>query len=192
LEREQAWELVCRYTQSPGLRRHMLATEAAMRAYAARFGGDTERWGLAGLLHDFDYEQYPDVAVEGHPVVGARLLEEMSAPDDVVRAMLAHAAEITGVHPESLMEKTLVAVDELTGFVIAVTLVRPSGSIHDVKVSSIRKKWKDRAFAAPVDRQAIEAAATAIGMPLDEHIEVVLKAMQAEAEALGLVGEIAD
>lgn len=189
LSRDQAWTIVTEFTQSESLRRHMLAVEAAMRAYAERFGGDPETWGVVGLLHDFDYEQYPDVAVEGHPVVGSKILRERGVPEEVIRAILSHAEEITGVKPESAMEKTLVAVDELTGFIIAVALVRPSKSILDVKLKSVRNKWKDKAFAAPVNRQEIEHAAENLGVPLDEHITIVLDAMKAAAEPLGLVGE---
>lgn len=189
VSREQAWAIVTEYTESESLRRHMLAVEAAMRAYAPRFGGDPDLWGVVGLLHDFDYERYPDVAVEGHPVVGSRILRERGISEEIIQAILAHAEEITGVKPETPMQKTLVAVDELTGFIIAVALVRPSKSILDVKVSSIRKKWKDKAFAAPVNRQEIEHAAAALGVPLDEHIAAVLEAMKAAAEPLGLVGE---
>ncbi|MCY3945694.1 MAG: HDIG domain-containing protein [Anaerolineaceae bacterium] len=189
LTRDEAWELVTTHTANPSLRRHMLSVEAAMRAYAPRFGGDPELWGTVGLLHDFDYEQNPDVAVEGHPVVGSRILRERGVDELIVRAILSHAEEITGVAPESDMEKSLLAVDELTGFLIAVTLVRPSKSIHDVKLRSVRRKWKDRAFAAPVNRQEIEHAAENLGVPLDEHIGIVLAAMQGVAGALGLEGE---
>ncbi len=189
LTRDDAWELVTTYTASPSLRRHMLSVEAAMRAYAPRFGGDPELWGTVGLLHDFDYEQNPDVAVEGHPVVGSRILRERGVDELIVRAILSHAEEITGVAPESDMEKSLLAVDELTGFLIAVTLVRPSKSIHDVRLRSVRRKWKDRAFAAPVNRQEIEHAAENLGVSLDEHIGIVLAAMQGVAGALGLEGD---
>ena len=176
------------YTQSESLKRHMLAVETAMRAYAPRFDGDVEEWGAAGLVHDFDYEQNPDVSVEGHPIVGARILRERGVPESIVRAMLAHAAEISGVEPETPMEKTLVAVDELTGFLIAVALVRPSKSILDVELKSVRKKWKDKLFAAPVNRAEIEHAAAALGVDLDTHIQIVLDAMKADAEKLGLQG----
>jgi putative nucleotidyltransferase with HDIG domain len=187
MDRGQAWALVETYTESDSLRRHMLAVEAAMRAYAPRFGGDPDLWGTVGLVHDFDYERYPNMGDEdGHPLKGASILREQGVPDQIIRAVLAHAEEITGMKPESDMEKTLIAVDELTGFITAVTLVRPSKSISDVKVSSVKKKWKDKAFAAAVDRSAIEEAAQALGVPLDEHIGVVLEAMRANAEQLGL------
>ncbi|MEQ8674398.1 MAG: HDIG domain-containing protein [Aggregatilineales bacterium] len=189
MRREDALAIVEEFTESDSLRRHMMAVEVAMRAYAERFGGDADVWGAVGLLHDFDYEKYPDVAVEGHPVVGSKILRERGIPEEIVRAILAHAESITGVAPESQMEKTLVAVDELTGFIIAVTLVRPSKSILDVKLKSIKKKWKDRAFAAPVNRDEIEHASDELGVPLDEHISIVLEAMQKNAALLGLEGE---
>ena len=186
MKREEAWALVQEYTQNESLLRHMLAVEVAMRAYAARYGGDPELWGVVGLLHDFDYERYPDVAVEGHPVVGSKILRERGASEEIIRAILSHAEEITGVKPESQMEKALLAVDELTGFIVAVALVRPSKSVLEVELKSIRKKWKNKAFAAPVDREHIEAAAADLGVDLDEHIGFVLSAMQAHAESLGL------
>ncbi|ACZ38062.1 HDIG domain-containing metalloprotein [Sphaerobacter thermophilus] len=191
MDRAEAWQLVTEYTTQPHLLRHMLAVEAAMRAYAERFGEDPDLWGLVGLLHDFDYERYPDISVEGHPVVGAKILRERGCSEEVVRAILSHAEDITGVKPESLMERTLVAVDELTGFLVAVALVRPTKSILDVEVKSVRKKWKVKEFAAAVNRQQIEEAAAAINMPLDEHIQVVLDAMKANAEALGLERKVA-
>lgn len=189
MNREQAWSIVTEFTESETLRRHMMSVEAAMRAYAGRFDSDAELWGVVGLLHDFDYERYPDVATDGHPVVGSRILRERGVPEEIIRAILAHAEHITGVKPESPLEKTLVAVDELTGLLTAVALVRPSRSILDVNLKSVKKKWKDRAFAAAVDRAEIEHAAQVLGVPLDEHITVVLQAMQQHAEALGLVGE---
>lgn len=189
IEREQAWAIVNEFTESDSLKRHMLSVEAAMRAYAGRYGGDPDLWGTVGLLHDFDYEKNPDISVEGHPVVGSKILRERGASDEMIRAILSHAEEVTGIKPESPLEKTLVAVDELTGFLIAVALVRPSKSILDVNLKSVKKKWKDKAFAAPVNRAEIEHAAAALGVPLDEHIQVVLEAMQANAETLGLTGE---
>lgn len=188
MEREQAWQLLTEYTHSESLRRHMLATEAAMQAYARRFGGDEVLWGVVGLLHDYDYERYPDVAVAGHPVVGAGILREHGVDETIVRAILSHAEEITGVAPESQMEKTLVAVDELTGFIIAVALVKPSKNLHEVTLKSVKNKWKDKRFAAPVDRAYIVQAAENLGVPLDEHITVVLEAMQGIAGELSLDG----
>ncbi|MCU0511843.1 MAG: HDIG domain-containing protein [Anaerolineae bacterium] len=186
MERAAAWAIVTEFTQSDSLRRHMLAVECAMRAYAPRFGGDPDVWGAAGLLHDFDYERYPDVAVAGHPVVGSHILRERGVPEEIIRAILAHAEEITAVIPTTPMEKILVAVDELTGFIIAVALVRPSKSLLDMEVKSIKKKWKDKAFAAPVDRAYIEQAAEKAGIPLDEHLSMVLEAMRASAQTLGM------
>jgi putative nucleotidyltransferase with HDIG domain len=190
--REEAWALVNEYTENQNLVRHMLAVEAAMRAYARRYGEDEELWGVAGLVHDFDYERHPDLSVEGHPVVGARVLRERGWPEEIIRAVLAHAGEYTGVQAESLMEKSLVAVDELTGFLVAVALVRPTKDIRDVtKISSVRKKWKDRAFAAAVSREEIEHACEALGVDLwTEHIPLVLEAMQEIAADLGLDGQV--
>jgi putative nucleotidyltransferase with HDIG domain len=190
MNREQAWSLVTEYTESDSLRRHMLSVESAMRAYAGKLGGDANLWGVVGLLHDFDYERYPDMGDEdGHPLKGAAILREKGVSEEIVQAVLAHAEEITGVKPETPMQKALVAVDELTGFIVAVTLVRPSKSILDVKPKSIRKKWKDKAFAAPVNREEIEHAAANLGVSLDDHITTVLEAMKADADKLGLRGE---
>jgi len=191
--REEAWELVNEYTENQNLVRHMLAVEAAMRAYARKYGEDEDLWGTVGLVHDFDYEKNPDLSVEGHPVVGARLLREQGWPDEIERAVLAHASEYTGVQPESQMEKALVAVDELTGFLVAVALVRPSKDIRDVtKISSVKKKWKDRSFAAAVNREEIEEACQELGVDLwTEHVPLVLEAMQGIAAELGLDGQAA-
>ena len=192
--REDAWKLVNEQTANHNLVRHMLAVEAAMRAYARRYGEDEELWGIVGLVHDFDYEGNPDLTVEGHPVVGARLLQEWGWPAEIVRAVLAHAGEYTGVQPETTMEKALLAVDELTGFLVAVALVRPSGDIRDItKIQSVKKKWKDRAFAAAVNREEIEHACQALGVDLwTEHVPLVLNAMQEQAAALGLDGSAAN
>jgi putative nucleotidyltransferase with HDIG domain len=189
--REDAWQLVTEFTQNPNLIKHMLAVEAGMRAYARRFGQDEELWATVGLIHDFDYEQNPDLSVEGHPVTGSKILRERGWPEEIIRAVLSHASEYTGVPRETLMERALWAVDELTGLITAVALVRPSKSIHDVKVKSVRKKWKDKAFAAAVNRQEIEKAAADLGVELWEHVGVVLKAMQGIASELGLKGESA-
>lgn len=189
--RDDAWKLVTEWTQSVNLRKHMLAVEAGMRAYARRFEEDEEKWRTVGVLHDFDYERYPDVAVEGHPVVGSKVLREQGWPEEIIRAILSHATEITSVERQSLMEKALYAVDELTGLITAVALVRPSKNIADVKLKSIRKKWKDKAFAAGVHRDEIEQAAEDLGVPLTEHIGIVLAAMQEIAADLGLDGSAA-
>jgi len=191
MNRVEAWQLVTEWTQSDSLRRHMLAVEAAMRAYARHFGEDEELWGVTGLLHDFDYERYPDMsAPSGHPFTGLQVLRERGVPDPIVRAIAAHASERTGVHPETLMEKALVAVDELTGFLTAVALVRPSKDIRDItQISSVRKKWKDRSFAAAVHREEIEQAAQALGVDLwNFHVPLVLEAMKGIAADLGLDG----
>ncbi len=186
--RQAAWELVNEYTTDANLIRHMLMVETAMRAYASRFGDDPDLWGTVGLIHDFDYQRWPNLDGSGHPNIGSMILREQGWDETIVRAVLAHAAELTGVKPESLMEKTLCAVDELVGFIAAVAYVRPSKNVADVQVSSIKKKWKDKAFAAGVHRDEIEQAAVALGVPLDEHIAVVLAALQNNAAALGLDG----
>ena len=190
MNREEAWAIVTAYTASDSLRKHMLSVEAALRAYAPRFNGDVELWSVVGLLHDFDYERYPDVATEGHPVMGSRILRERGVSEEIIRAILSHATEVTGVERVTDLEKALYAVDELTGLITATALVRPNKNIADVTVSSVKKKWKDKAFAAAVDRKEIEHAALELGVPLDEHIGVVLQAMQAIAPALSLDGSL--
>jgi putative nucleotidyltransferase with HDIG domain len=183
MSRDTAWSLVQDWTQAPHLIRHMLAVEASMRAYAERFSEDVEAWGLAGLLHDFDYEKH---GMDGHVTKGVPILREKGVPEDVLRTINAHYESATGVSPETRMDKTLMAVDELTGFITAVTLVRPSKQIADVEVSSVRKKWKAKEFAAAVDRAEIEHYAQEIGVTLDEHIGVVLNAMKGIASEIGL------
>ncbi len=189
ITRDDAWQLVNEFTKNQNLVRHMLAVEAGMRAYARKFGEDEELWGIVGLIHDFDYEQNPDLTVEGHPVTGARILRERNWPEEIVRAVLSHASEYTGVPHESLMETTLYAVDDLTGLLVAVALVRPSKDIRDVKLKSVRKKWKDRAFAAAVNREEIENAAADLEVDLNDHIQIVLDAMKSIAPELGLAGD---
>lgn len=194
MKRDDAWQLVTDWTASESLRHHMLAVEAAMRAYARRFGEDEDLWGVVGLLHDFDYERHPDMtAADGHPFTGMRVLREQGVDEAIIRAIAAHASERTGVQPESALEKTLVAVDELTGFLTAVALVRPTKDIREVtQVSSVRKKWKDRSFAAAVHREEIADAAQALGVDLwAEHVPLVLEAMQGIAAELGLDGRAA-
>jgi putative nucleotidyltransferase with HDIG domain len=190
MNRNEAWAVVTEYTASDSLRKHMLAVEAAMRAYAPRYQGDVDRWGVVGLLHDFDYERYPDVAIAGHPVVGSSILRERGVDEEIIRAILSHATEVTGVERVTIMEKALYAVDELTGLITATALVRPNKNIADVDLTSIKKKWKNKAFAAGVDRTEIEHAAAALDVPLDEHITVVLHAMQAIAPTLSLDGSL--
>lgn len=185
MDRQQAWDLLCEYTQSKNLRKHALAVEAAMRAYARRFGEDEKQWGVVGLIHDFDYEKHP--TAQDHPSKGAEILRQRGWPEEIVRAVLSHAP-YTGITRDSLMEKTLFAVDELTGLIVAVALVRPSKSIHDVKLKSVKKKWKDKSFAAGVNRADIEEGAADLEIELSEHIAVVLEAMQSIADELGLAG----
>lgn len=159
-----------------------------MRAYARRFGEDEDKWGVVGLIHDFEYEQYPDLGPGGHPFKGTEILREKGWPEELIRGVQAHAPDLTGVTLDSTMEKAIYAVDELTGLIVAVALVRPSKSILDVEVKSVRKKWKDKAFAAGVNRSDIEKGAELLGVPLPEHIGVVLEAMKEIADELGLGG----
>lgn len=191
MNRPQAYALVCEYTQSPQLRRHMLSVEVAMRAYARYYGEDEEKWGLVGLLHDFDYERYPDVAVNGHPNTGVPILRELGVDEEIIRAILSHAPEVTGVERQSKMEQTLFAVDELTGLIAAVALVRPSKDIRDVDVKAVQKKWKTKAFAPGVKREDVEAGAAELAIDLEQHIQIVLVAMQKAATELGLDGVLA-
>jgi putative nucleotidyltransferase with HDIG domain len=187
--RAEAWELLNEYTTNPNLIKHALAVEAAMRAYARYFNEDEEKWGVVGLIHDFEYEQYPDLGPGGHPFKGVEILREKGWPEPLIRGVQAHAPDLTGVTLDSPMEKTIYAVDELTGLITAVALVRPSKSLMDVKVSSVKKKWKDRAFAAGANREDIEQGAEKLGVSLSDHIDIVLKAMQEIAGDLGLAGE---
>ncbi|GAB4447232.1 MAG: HD domain-containing protein [Anaerolineae bacterium] len=191
MNRVDAWALVCEYTQSPQLRRHMQSVEVAMRAYARHYSEDEEKWGLVGLLHDFDYERFPDVAVNGHPNTGAPILRERGVDEEIIRAILSHATEVTGVERHSKMERALYAVDELTGLIAAVALVRPSKDVRDVDVKAVQKKWKIKGFAPGVNREDIEAGAAALNVDLEGHIALVLTAMQAAAAELGLAGVIA-
>ncbi|HSA56197.1 MAG TPA: HD domain-containing protein [Gemmatimonadaceae bacterium] len=188
--RDDALALVHEYTASDSLRKHMLAVEGAMRAYAARFGEDPERWGLAGLLHDFDYERWPNEEhspTAGHPSEGVRILRERGVPGDVLQAILGHAT-YCGVARETLMAKGLFAVDELTGLITATALVKPTKSLNDVDARSVRKKMKDKAFARGVSREDILLGAAELGVDLDEHIQFVIDAMRSRAELLGLSG----
>ena len=193
-DRADALALVHEFTASDSLRKHMLAVEAAMRAYARRFGEDEARWGLAGLLHDFDYERFPNADQSPdreHPSEGVRELRARGYPDDVLDAILGHA-DYTGVPRTTRMAQALFAVDELTGLITATALVKPSRSVHDVNARSVRKKMKDRGFARGVNRDDVVNGAAALGIELDEHIAFVIGAMQAEAEALGLAGSGAE
>ncbi len=181
LNRDEVWQLLCEYTQSNLLRKHCLAVEAAMKWYARKFGEDENLWGNIGLIHDLAYEKFPDQ----HPQKDGDILKERGWSPDLVRAVWSHgdALNIPRVTP---MEKTLYAVDELTGLIIAVALVRPSKKIADVDVSSVKKKWKDKAFARGVNREDIVKGAAALGVPLDEHIANVLDALKGAADALGV------
>jgi putative nucleotidyltransferase with HDIG domain len=190
LTRAQALELMQEYTAGDSLRKHMLAVEGAMRAYAVRFGADVEAWGLAGLLHDFDYERWPNEQHHPdreHPAEGVRILRGLGVQEPVLDAILGHA-QYTGVPRESPMAKTLFAVDELTGLITATALVRPSRSLNDVDVRSVQKKMKDKAFARGCNRDDIIEGAAALGIDLPEHIQFVLDAMRARADLLGLGG----
>lgn len=188
--RTDALALMREYTQSDSLRKHMLSVEAAMRAYASRMNEEVERWGLAGLMHDFDYERWPNaehLAEAEHPAEGVRILRVLGYPEDVLQAILGHA-QYTNVPRETPMAKALFAVDELTGLITATALVRPSRSVHEVDARSVRKKMKDKAFARGVSREDVINGADALGVELDAHIQFVIEAMQREADALGLAG----
>ncbi|MFQ5824010.1 MAG: HDIG domain-containing metalloprotein [bacterium] len=184
VNRQEAWELMTQYTKSENLRKHMLAVEAVMRFYARKFGEDEEKWAIVGLLHDFDYEQHP--TKEEHPFVGVQILKEKGFSEEITRAILSHA-DYTGVVPESNMEKALFAVDELTGFIVAVALVRPTKSLMDVAVKSVKKKMKDKTFARNVSREDIQKGAELLNLSLEEHLNNVIQAMQSIAGELGLV-----
>lgn len=181
MERTEAFAILKEYTKSESLLKHAYAVEAAMRAYARKFGEDEELWGIVGLLHDFDYEMYPDE----HPMKGSEILKEKGVPEEIRTAILGHA-NYTGVPRETLMAKTLYAVDELSGFLVAVTLVRPNKSVSEVKVKSVKKKMKDKSFAAKVNRDEIREGAEELGIPFEEHVEFMIKALSGVAEQLGL------
>src|SRR5215210_533157 len=183
--REEAWALVTEWTQSESLRKHMLGVEAAMRAYARRFGEDEELWGVTGLLHDLDYERHPDLET-GHPRIGLRELEARGYPPELVRAVASHADRL-GVSRDSPMEKTLYAVDELSGFIMACAYVRPTG-IHGLTPKSVKKKMKTPAFAAAVDRDELREGAEQLGVDFDEHVAFVIAALEERADELELHG----
>jgi len=185
MDRNHAWGLLCEYTQSESLRKHMLAVEACMRAYARKFGEDENKWGITGLLHDFDYEKYPTPAE--HPFVGNKILEERGYPEEMRRAILSHA-DYSGVKRESRMEKTLYACDEIAGFITASALVKPNKSLAEVEAKSVRKKMKDKAFARSVNRDDIINGAADLGVDLEEHIAFCIEAMKGIAGELGLAG----
>ena len=181
--RDDAWALLCEYTQSDSLRKHALGVEAVMRAYARQYGEDEERWGMVGLLHDFDYERYP--SMDGHPQKGSEILASLGYPEDIRYAILCHAPYL-GFARKSRMDQAILAVDELVGLITAVALVQPSKRVADVKVSSVKKKLKDKAFARSVNREDIYLGMADLGIALDDHIAFTIQAMTAVAEQLGL------
>ncbi len=190
MTRADAIALMHEYTPSDALRKHMYAVEAAMRALARRHGEDEETWGLTGLLHDFDYEHFPNPdhsPTEGHPAEGSRILAERGYPEELRRAILGHAS-YSGVTRDTLMARALFAVDELCGFLVACALVRPSRSLADLEVSSVKKKLKDKAFARGVNREEVRQGAEKLGVPLEEHIQFVLEALRPVERDLGLGG----
>jgi putative nucleotidyltransferase with HDIG domain len=187
LNRAEALALMTEYTQSEGLRKHMLAVEAAVRGYARLWNEDEENWGVVALLHDFDYERWPDQ--QNHPFRGVEILKEKGYPDWVTRAILSHA-EYSGVPRESRLEKTLYACDEMAGFVTAAALVRPSRSVLDLEASSVLKRMKDKAFARAVNRDDLKRGAEEIGLPLPDHVANVITFLRVEAEPLGLKGNL--
>lgn len=187
LSRDQAWAIVTEHTHSESLRKHMLAVEAAVRGYARLFGENEDDWGAVALLHDFDYERYPDQ--ENHPFRGVEILKERGYPDWVTRAILSHA-EYSGVPRESKLEKTLYACDEMSGFVTAAALVRPSKSVLDLEASSVVKRMKDKAFARAVPREDLKRGAEELGIPLDQHITNVIGFLRLRAGELGLRGSL--
>jgi putative nucleotidyltransferase with HDIG domain len=188
--RADALALVHEYTASDSLRKHMLTVEAVMRAYAEHFGEDPERWGLAGLIHDFDYERFPNAAhspTDEHPSSGVRILRERGWPEDILQAILGHAA-CCNVPRETLMARTLFAVDELSGLVTATALVKPSKSVHDVEAASVKKKMKDKGFARGVSREDVLLGVQELGVELEPHIQFVIDAMRGAADTIGLAG----
>ena len=185
LSRDEAWSLFCEWTESDSLRKHVLAVEAAMRAYARQAGANEEVWGQTGMLHDLDYERYPDLET-GHPRHALKELERLGYPEEVVRAVASHADRL-GVPRESPLEKTLYAVDDLTGFIAAVAYVRPQG-IHGMTPKSVKKKLKQPSFAAAVNRDELRAGAEDLGVDFDEHLAFVIAAMEEHAGELGLEG----
>lgn len=187
MNRDQAFNLVNEYVKNENLIRHMLAVEAAMRFYAEKFDEDVETWGMTGLLHDFDWEIHP--TLEEHPQAGESILRQNGVPEPVIRAILSHA-DHTGVPRLSLMEKTLYACDEITGLITATALVRPSRSLLDMESKSVKKKWKDKSFAAGANRDEISKATDEFGIELWEHVDNVIQAMRQIAPELGLVGSL--
>jgi len=188
MDRDAAWKLLCEFTQSESLRKHALAVEVCMRAYARKFSEDDQKWGVVGLIHDFDYEKYP--SAEDHPYRGSEILKERGYPEEIRRAILSHA-DYTNVPRQTPMEKTLFACDELAGFITAIALVKPGKSLAEVDAKSVRKKMKDKAFARSVSRDDITNGALDLGVELDQHITFCIDAMKGIADELGLAGRAA-
>ena len=188
MNREEAWQLLTEYTKNESLLKHAIAVEAAVRGYARKFGESENDWGIAALLHDFDYERWPTLGE--HPVKGSGILRAKGYPEWLIRAILSHAMETTGVARESLLEKTLFACDEMAGFITAAALVRPSKSVLDLEASSVKKRMKDKAFARGVKREDLVAGAELLGLPLNEHITNVIVFMRERADDLGLRGTL--
>ena len=183
MTRNEAWTLLCEYTINENLRKHSLAVEAAMKAYAKKYGEDEEKWTVAGLLHDFDYERYPQAP--DHATKGAEILRQKGVSEDIIKAILGHAS-YTGVPRDTQMAKVLFAVDELTGFLTACALVKPSKTIAEVEANSVRKKLKDKAFARSVNREDIQKGLEELGLTFEEHVGFVIEAMGGAAKELGL------
>ncbi len=188
LNRADAWQLLNEYTKSEGLLKHAVAVEAAVRGYARKFGEDEDDWGVTALLHDFDYERWPTLG--DHPNKGSEILREKGYPEWMIRAILSHAMEITGVPRDTPLERTLFACDELAGFITAAALVRPSKSVLDLEASSVKKRMKDKAFARGVKREDLVAGAELLAIPLDEHISNVIGFIRERADELGLRGTL--
>lgn len=189
MDREHAWLIVQKYVKNQGLINHMLSVEAAMRFYAKKEAADVDLWGITGLLHDFDWEIHP--TPEEHPLAGAPILQELQVPEEIVTAILSHGS-LSDYPRQTRMEKALFACDEVTGLITAVALVRPSRSLYDLEASSVKKKWKDKAFAAGTDRGEMEKGAEEFGVPLWEHIENVIHAMRRIAKQLNLEGNLSE
>jgi putative nucleotidyltransferase with HDIG domain len=188
MNRDDAWALLTEYTKGDSLRKHALGVEAAVRGYARKFGENEDEWGITALLHDFDYERWPTLG--DHPNKGAEIMRERGYPEWMIRAILSHALEITGVTRDSLLEKTLFACDEMAGFITAASLVRPSKSVMDLEPKSVVRRMKDKAFARGVKREDLHAGAASLGLPLEEHIGNVIASMRERADELGLRGTL--
>ena len=188
MNRDEAWRLLTEYTKNESLLKHAMAVEAAVRGYARKFGEDEEGWGITALLHDFDYERWPTLG--DHPVKGSEILREKGYPEWMIRAILSHAMEITGVTRDSRLEKTLFACDEMAGFLTAASLVRPIKSILDLEANSVIKRMKDKAFARAISRDDLRAGAELLGLPLADHITNCITFLRERADALGLRGSL--